>query len=134
MDNPVNYYANLYHRITIRKIIEFETNRVHFIARVSEMPGCIAEGNSSKEALKALKKAKRDWINDCLFLGIEIPLPKDKIEIIQILPSYFPVSEIKRLGRKEGVVYNFEEEKEAAEKRLKQKKNKLDIPDFEKEN
>jgi predicted RNase H-like HicB family nuclease len=133
MNNSVNYYLNLHHRVTIKKIVESGTNRIYFIGRIPEMPGCIAEGNFTEELLKALKKAKRDWIETCLFLGIEVPIPKDKIKIVQILPSYVPSVEIIKSCRKEkGVLYNFNEEKKAAKERLKQKKNKSIFPDFEK--
>jgi len=117
--------------MTIRKVIEFETNRIFFIGRIPQMPGCIVEGSSIKEALKMLKKAKRDWIDTCLFLEIEVPEPEETIEIVQLLPSFFPPKARLNLPpKKESTIYNFEKEKEKAKKRLKLKKEKLNSPDF----
>jgi predicted RNase H-like HicB family nuclease len=46
-----------------------------YVASIQEFPGCIAEGNSAKEALQNLDNAAASWIEAALSTGYEIRDP-----------------------------------------------------------
>ncbi len=46
------------------------------IARVLELPGCIAHGKSEPQALRALAGMKKLWIEDALEAGDAVPEPQ----------------------------------------------------------
>ncbi len=46
-----------------------------YVAYNPELPGCMAQGDTIKEASANLKKARREYIELKLKLGWEIPLP-----------------------------------------------------------
>ncbi|MBI1344730.1 type II toxin-antitoxin system HicB family antitoxin [bacterium] len=50
-----------------------------YIADVPELPGCMADGDSYEEALKAAEIAMREWIDTANELGREIPKPKGRL-------------------------------------------------------
>ena len=39
--------------------------------RIDELPGCVAHGKDSAEAIKELESMKRLWLEDCLDSGDE---------------------------------------------------------------
>ncbi len=47
-----------------------------FIAEVPELPGCIAHGDSSEDALKSVNQAIKLWIDTAKEFGDVIPEPK----------------------------------------------------------
>ncbi len=47
-----------------------------FIAEVPELPGCMAHGKTSDEALKNANEAIQLWISTAKEFGDEIPKPK----------------------------------------------------------
>jgi len=50
-----------------------------FIAEVPELPGCMADGSSYKNALENAELAITEWIETAAELGREIPQPKGKL-------------------------------------------------------
>ncbi len=50
-----------------------------FIAEVPELPGCMADGASTQEALANVETIAREWIETARELGREIPEPRGKL-------------------------------------------------------
>ena len=50
-----------------------------FIAEVPELPGCMADGASTQEALGNVETVAREWIETARELGREIPEPRGKL-------------------------------------------------------
>lgn len=50
-----------------------------FIAEVPELPGCMADGASYKEALDNVEAVAKEWIETARELGRNIPQPKGKL-------------------------------------------------------
>src|SRR4051794_15194515 len=81
-----------------------------FVARVDELPGCLADGRSAAEALSRLEEAKELWIEDALEANDTIPEPQSD----EALPSGKWVQRVPRTlhkklaetARKEGVSLN----------------------------
>lgn len=49
-----------------------------FIAEVPELPGCVSDGASYREAIVNAEDAARGWIETARELGREIPQPKGR--------------------------------------------------------
>ena len=47
-----------------------------YIAEVPELPGCMAHGSTSKEALKNIDDAIRFWVDTAQKYGDPVPEPK----------------------------------------------------------
>jgi len=54
-----------------------------YIAEVPELPGCMADGISYKEALKNVQVTIVEWIETAEKLKREIPRPKTKLKKVQ---------------------------------------------------
>lgn len=50
-----------------------------FIAEVPELPGCMADGKTHREALDNVQVVIDEWIETAKSLGREIPKPKGKL-------------------------------------------------------
>ena len=50
-----------------------------FLAEVPELPGCMADGASYREALENVQTIIDEWIETAKELGREIPAPKGKL-------------------------------------------------------
>ncbi len=50
-----------------------------FIAEVPELPGCMADGKTKKEALENVEVVIEEWIETAKELGRDIPKPKGKL-------------------------------------------------------
>lgn len=50
-----------------------------FIAEVPELPGCMADGGTYKEALSNVEVIIQEWIETAKELGREIPKPKGRL-------------------------------------------------------
>ncbi|MCB1173619.1 MAG: type II toxin-antitoxin system HicB family antitoxin [Leptospiraceae bacterium] len=59
-----------------------------YIAIVPELPGCSAFGESEEEALKEIKIASELWLEVANQENREIPVPKGKELLTQVLESY----------------------------------------------
>jgi len=50
-----------------------------FIAEVPELEGCMADGESYKEAIENVELVIAEWIETAKLLGRDIPTPKGKL-------------------------------------------------------
>jgi predicted RNase H-like HicB family nuclease len=50
-----------------------------FIAEVPELPGCMADGATYREALENVEQIAQEWIETARELGRETPVPKGKL-------------------------------------------------------
>lgn len=50
-----------------------------YIAEVPELPGCMADGATTKEALFNIETVMEEWIETAKELGKSIPEPKGKL-------------------------------------------------------
>ncbi len=50
-----------------------------FLAEVPELPGCIADGGSYREALENVEKVIEEWIKTARELGRPVPKPKGRL-------------------------------------------------------
>lgn len=50
-----------------------------FIAEVPELPGCMADGKTHREALRAVERVAGEWIAAARELGRPIPTPKGRL-------------------------------------------------------
>jgi len=51
-----------------------------FVAEVPELPGCMADGRTYREALRAVERVAREWIETARELGREVPEPKGRLK------------------------------------------------------
>src|SRR5258708_39582721 len=77
-DKDVIYYLSLPYTIRMRP-----DNEGDYVAAIEELPGCIAHGSTTEEALESLREAQQLWIEDCLESGQPVPEP----EAEEVLPS-----------------------------------------------
>jgi len=47
-----------------------------YIAEIPELPGCMADGKTSQQALRAVERVAREWIAVARELGRPVPQPK----------------------------------------------------------
>ena len=50
-----------------------------FIAEVPELPGCVADGKTYKEALSNVEVVIQEWIETAKEMGRPIPQPKGRL-------------------------------------------------------
>ena len=50
-----------------------------FIAEVPELPGCMADGATYREALENVEQIAQEWLETARELGREIAVPKGKL-------------------------------------------------------
>jgi predicted RNase H-like HicB family nuclease len=50
-----------------------------FIAEVPELPGCVADGKTYREALANVEVVIKEWIETATELGRPIPQPKGRL-------------------------------------------------------
>ena len=67
----VVYYLSLPYTIIMRSDEEGD-----FIARIHEMPGCLAHGSDANNALENLREIQEMWIEERLSKGQEVPEPE----------------------------------------------------------
>jgi predicted RNase H-like HicB family nuclease len=51
-----------------------------FVAEVPELPGCMADGRTYGQALRAVERVAREWIETARELGRRIPEPKGRLK------------------------------------------------------
>lgn len=54
---------------------EEDNNKIYYVCRVAELPGCLSHGMTPSEAQKKIKDAMYDWIETCILDGYEVPKP-----------------------------------------------------------
>lgn len=50
-----------------------------FIAEVPELPGCMADGRTYREALRNVERVAKEWVTVARELGRDIPPPRGKL-------------------------------------------------------
>ncbi len=58
-----------------RVLVPDESGR--YSAKILELPGCFAEGDTAEEALEELEEAMRVWVEAALEDGFDIPEPEE---------------------------------------------------------
>lgn len=65
--------------IKYETIIFWSDEANSFIAEMPELQGCRADGETYKDAMRNIKTAANEWINNAKELGRDIPKPKGKL-------------------------------------------------------
>lgn len=62
------------------EIIIYWSEQDHaFLAEVSELPGCMADGQTYAEALAAAERVIAEWIETAREIGRPVPEPKGRV-------------------------------------------------------
>lgn len=61
------------------RIIYWSKDDECWLVEVPELPGCMADGNSPKEALDNVEIAMKEWIETAKEIGRKIPEPKGRL-------------------------------------------------------
>lgn len=51
-----------------------------YIAEVPELPGCMADGQTQLDALRAVEIIAKEWVETAQQMGREIPKPKGRLK------------------------------------------------------
>jgi predicted RNase H-like HicB family nuclease len=78
MTKNLSYYESLPYTVVVRRDEEGD-----FVAKIQELPGCVAHGESDAIAIEQLRSMQKLWLEDALSAGDVIPEP----EAEEILPS-----------------------------------------------
>lgn len=106
MPKTLEEYLSLPYTFVLRRDVRDNL----FVARVEELPGCSAHGDTEEEALSNLRDNMRVWIQDCIDSGDQIPTPAERTEMpsgkwLQRVPRSLHLKLI-RLAKEEGVSLN----------------------------
>jgi predicted RNase H-like HicB family nuclease len=102
--DSLEYYLNLPYTT---KLIPEEAGG--YFAEIEELPGCMSQGETQKEALENIEDAKRMWLESMLKKNQVVPEPEITKEYSGKFLLRVPVSlhrRIARLAKKEGVSLN----------------------------
>ncbi len=67
------YYLDLKYPVQLSH--QREDDDEYWLAELLDLPGCMADGSSTDEALESLEEAKRLWIETQIEDGYEVPEP-----------------------------------------------------------
>jgi len=98
------YYLNLKYPVQI-----VECDEGGYFAKIPDLPGCLSQGETVKEALKNINEAKELWLESVFEDKVEIPLPADERDYSGKFIVRLPVSLHERLAlsaEREGVSLN----------------------------
>jgi antitoxin HicB len=73
----LQYYLELPYTVIMRRDEDGD-----YVARIDELPGCAAHGETPEQAFEALEEAKHLWITDCLESGDPVPEPSTEEEVL----------------------------------------------------
>lgn len=59
-------------------VLYWHENRQVFVAEVPELPGCVAEGATYRDALSRIQSEMRSWIRSAAQRGQAIPVPQGR--------------------------------------------------------
>lgn len=68
-----------------------------WIASVPELPGCMADGETQEDALRATDVAIEAWLGEARRLGRNIPREKPTIDSLERLASVLNISSFARM-------------------------------------
>ena len=74
----VAYYMTLPYTTVLRRDEDDDV-----IARIEELPGCVAHGSDEAKAIKNLREMQRLWLEECAENGHDVPVPAPE----SVLPS-----------------------------------------------
>ena len=77
MDQDIDYYLRLPYAV---KVVPSEDG---YIARVEDLPGCVARASNIENLWPAVNRAKRAWIEDALHREMRIPEPQKSEENLE---------------------------------------------------
>lgn len=60
-------------------IIYWSSDDEAFVAEVPELPGCMADGRTHREALRNVERVAKEWISVAKEMGRPIPQPKGRL-------------------------------------------------------
>jgi antitoxin HicB len=105
LSKNIEYYLSLPYEIILKRDDEGD-----WVSQIQELPGCIAHGANSLEALESLEEIQRIWLEDALSVGSEIPEPIKSGDLpsgkwLQRVPRSMH-GKLTRLAAKEGVSLN----------------------------
>ena len=106
----VEYYLALDYPIQLS--LWTEPDEEYWVAEVSDLAGCLADGGTPDEAVENLVEAKKLWGTARLEEGFEVPEPSDTRSYSGRILVRLPKSLHKRLaaaGRREGMSLNAHE-------------------------
>lgn len=70
MKKDLKYYLNLEYTIRLKKNLDGS-----YFAEIEELPGCMTEGDTEKEALNMIEDAKAAWLKIAIDRKLDIPEP-----------------------------------------------------------
>ncbi|WP_276882619.1 type II toxin-antitoxin system HicB family antitoxin [Campylobacter cuniculorum] len=99
MKKGQKYYTSLPYKMIVQKIEESKYNEEEFVAFYKEYPKITGIGKSEVKAITELKKAFKEFIEQCLKNNVEIkePILKEKKVKVMILMRQ---NTLKRIGEK----------------------------------
>jgi len=103
-DRNLAYYLNLKYPVQI-----VECDEGGYFVKIPDLPGCLSQGETVKEALKNIKEAKELWLETAFEDKAEIPLPADERDYSGKFIVRLPASLHERLAlsaEREGVSLN----------------------------
>jgi predicted RNase H-like HicB family nuclease len=68
------YFEALPYEVSMRKDSDGD-----FVARIPDLPGCIAHGKNQASAIRNLRAVQRLWIEEALSAGLNIPEPENEM-------------------------------------------------------
>lgn len=106
MPNTAEQYLSLPYTKTVQR----DRDENIFVARVRELPGCSAHGDTELEAIGNLNENMRVWIEDCIDAQAHVPLPDKDPDLpsgkwLQRVPRTLHLK-LNQLARREGVSLN----------------------------
>jgi predicted RNase H-like HicB family nuclease len=84
-NRSLEYYLSLDYPIEVTR------SEKGYVAEYTDLPGCIAQGKTGKEAVERLKAGREAWFKVALELGLSIPLPNStlpELEVKEPLPKW----------------------------------------------
>lgn len=72
----VEYYMQLPYSMLLHEVDD--EGEKYWIAEIPELPGCKSHGSTVAEAVESIEEAKKDWIQDSLEKGEEVPVPVER--------------------------------------------------------
>src|SRR5271165_6925354 len=98
----LKYYLGLPYTIVLRPDEDGD-----MVAKVEELPGCVAHGANAAEAVQNLRESQALWIQDCLDANETVPEPEQEEELpsgkwLQRVPRSLH-QKLTRLAKRENV-------------------------------
>ncbi|MBM2825516.1 MAG: hypothetical protein HW402_1180 [Dehalococcoidales bacterium] len=75
-EKKIEYYTQLPYSILLHQVED--EGKKYWIAEVPELPGCKSHGSTVEEAVESVEEAKKDWIEDSLEKGEDVPVPVER--------------------------------------------------------